>query len=196
MSNQSDEMFFVKINEYPDYEVNQNGDVKNVKTNKILKPILIKGYYRVNLYKNGTRKSKYVHQLVADAFLTKIEDKPYVIHINNIKTDNQLKNLKFASYNEVGRNRLKYDDVNYQFVNEIPPNSLHIKHIKDNDISDIGLYFNKNTNEFYLKIIDNKYRIMYKNPHGTSYNIRFDFNGKQMHYSPFQMKRDYNEYFN
>ena len=191
------EMFFVTINGYTNYKINPDGVVKNIKTNKELKPHLNKnGYYYVNLYENRIRKHKPIHQLVANAFLTKPNEKCVVDHINNDRTDNRLENLRFVSCNENTRNRLKNASVNYKFVNEIPTNSLHITFIKDNDITNIGLYFNKQSNEFYIKMTDNKYRIMNKNPNKKSYFIQFRFNGKIITYSPKQLKRDYTDYFN
>ena len=190
------EIFFVTINGYTNYQISPNGDVKNIKTNKILKPFLRRDYYCVRLCKNGIVKNKYIHQLVADAFLDKPNENSIVDHINNIKTDNRLENLRLVTQSENTRNKSKHYNVNYQFVNEIPSNSLHITQFKDNDITDIGLYFNKQTNDFYLKTADNKYKIMYKNKNGNSYQIRFRFKDKQINYSPKQMKRNYPDYFN
>ena len=191
-----DEMLFITIEGFPYYEVNKNGDVKNIKTNKILKPTLnTKGYYVVNLYENGIRKTKTIHKLVAESFLSNPDNLPDVNHINNDRTDNRIENLEFASINANNRNKLKHSNVNYTFINEVPSNSLHITFIKNNDITDVGLFFNKQTEEFYIKMTDNKYRIMYKNPHRKSYFIQYRFNGKVITYSPNQMKRDYNEYF-
>lgn len=191
-----DEMFFVTINGYTNYKVNPDGKVINVKTNKELKPALNKnGYYYVCLCKNGIKKIKTIHKLVAETFLFNDDNLPDVNHINNIKTDNRIENLEFASIEANNRNKLKHFNVNYTFVNEIPTDSLHITFIKDNDISNTGLYFNKNTDQFYLRMTNNKYKIMHKNLNGKSYTIQFRFNNKQINYSPKQLKRDYNDYF-
>lgn len=191
-----DEMFFVTINGYTNYKVNPDGTVKNIKTNKELKPVLNKnGYYYVMLYKNGIRENKRVNILVANAFLSNLDKLPDVDHINNVRTDNRIENLRFVSKNENNRNKLKHAGVIYKYVNELPANSLHITFIKNNDITDVGLFFNKQTEEFYIKMTDNKYKIMYKNPHRKSYFIRFRFNNKQIHYSLSQLRKDYPEYF-
>lgn len=66
---------------------------------KILKPCLgSKGYFLVNIAQN----KKYVHQLVAEAFL---DHKPcghkiVVDHINNVSIDNTLVNLQLISQRE------------------------------------------------------------------------------------------------
>ena len=42
------------INGYENYEISDHGNVKNIKTNKMLKPRNDgNGYYKVNLYNNG-----------------------------------------------------------------------------------------------------------------------------------------------
>lgn len=58
------------------------------------------GYLYVVLCKNGIRKLRKVHQLVAESFLNHIPDrtlKTVIDHINNIKTDNRAENLQLIT---------------------------------------------------------------------------------------------------
>ena len=57
-------------------------------------------------------KGKYyqVHRLIAEAFLPNIDNKPEVDHINRIKTDNQVSNLRWVTREENLRNR---DDADH-----------------------------------------------------------------------------------
>lgn len=72
---------------------------KNKKT--IKKPyIMNNGYYRVDLWKNNIRKACLVHNLVADAFLLKIKDKPIINHIDGNKLNNNINNLERCDYSE------------------------------------------------------------------------------------------------
>ena len=59
-----------------------------------------KGYLRCNLKNDGKRYDFTVHRLVAEAFLTNEDNKPFVNHINGIKTDNRVKNLEWCTQEE------------------------------------------------------------------------------------------------
>lgn len=81
------------------YQIGNKGSVKNIKTNKILKPgINSDGYYTVLLSKDGKQKSFKVHRLVAKHFLKEV--KIQVNHKNGIKTDNNADNLEFVTAHE------------------------------------------------------------------------------------------------
>ena len=93
----------------------------NVKTNKkgewINRKTCINkntGYPTVALYMNKVNKLKYVHRLVAEAFLDNIENKPEVDHINTIRTDNRVDNLRWVTKienrnNPITKERLRRD---------------------------------------------------------------------------------------
>ena len=53
---------------YP-YQANEQGEIRNSITGRILKPIVSNGYNRVNLTTDGKRVTKYVHRLVWESFL-------------------------------------------------------------------------------------------------------------------------------
>lgn len=97
------------IPEYEGYQVSNLGRVKSLERidalghrvkEKILKPGLARGYYRVILYKNSIKKKYYVHRLVWIAFNGQIPENIQVNHINEIKTDNRLENLNLMTRKE------------------------------------------------------------------------------------------------
>ena len=83
------------------YEVNNLGQVKNLKTNRILKTQILKiGYNSVTLCKNSKLTTKYIHRLISMAFIPNLQNKIEVNHINGIKTDNRISNLEWATHKE------------------------------------------------------------------------------------------------
>jgi hypothetical protein len=88
------------------YQISNLGNIKSLKRNgeRIMNPCIdkTKGYLRVNLFKESKRKSLYVHQLVAIAFLGHKPNgnKLVVDHMDNDKTNNRLDNLQVISSRE------------------------------------------------------------------------------------------------
>ena len=92
---------FKKIDGYDNYSVSTFDRVRNDTNNQILKPGGDgRGYYIVCLHKNKKRKTHKVHRLVGLAFIPNRDDKPIVDHIDGYPSNNHLKNLRWASYEE------------------------------------------------------------------------------------------------
>lgn len=81
----------------PNYLISNIGNVMNIKTRKILKHQIKKGYHRLELTSIDGRRSLYVHRLVAEAFILNPENKPQVNHINGNKDDNSIENLEWCT---------------------------------------------------------------------------------------------------
>ena len=65
---------------------------------RILKPErTFKGYFRVQLAKNGIKKKVYIHRIVASHFIDNLLNKAQVNHKNGIKNDNRVENLEWVS---------------------------------------------------------------------------------------------------
>jgi len=90
------------IDNNPDYQVSNTGLVRSIKHNrvKVLRPTLSCGYWRIELWSDATRKHHMVHRLVALAFIPNPDGKNEVDHINRIKTDNRVENLRWATRSE------------------------------------------------------------------------------------------------
>lgn len=58
------------------------------------------GYHMVSLSKNGKVKKYKVHRLVAEAFIPNPKNKPTINHKNEIRHDNHVCNLEWATYQE------------------------------------------------------------------------------------------------
>lgn len=96
-----------QIAEYPQYTIDTNGRVFSTRTKKYLNPIITKkGYAQVNLSIDGVRKSVLVHRLVAEAFLDNPLSLPEIDHINTIRDDNRVENLRWCNRKENENNPL------------------------------------------------------------------------------------------
>ncbi|AHL19660.1 NUMOD4 motif family protein [Enterococcus phage VD13] len=77
-----------------------NGNSRNV-PERLLTPVKNKkGYLNVFLYKSGKATQYRVHRIVAEAFLVNNENKPQINHINEIRDDNRISNLEWATSKE------------------------------------------------------------------------------------------------
>lgn len=89
------------IEGYPNYEVSNLGRVRNIKFDRVRKPMIDKdGYLYVVLSLNGKTTNNKIHRLVASAFIPNPENKREVNHINGIKTDNRVENLEWNTRSE------------------------------------------------------------------------------------------------
>lgn len=93
------------------YQVSNEGRVKRVgkyrnqfiewESEHILKPAIHdRGYLFVQLSINNKIYRRYVHRLVAEAFIPNLENKPTVNHIDGNKLNNDVSNLEWATYLE------------------------------------------------------------------------------------------------
>ena len=92
---------WVVCEDYPSYMINREGQVKSNLTNKILKPSRLKtSYMCVGLRKDGKSYTVRLHRLLAKAFIPNIENKPHIDHINGVREDNRLENLRWCTNKE------------------------------------------------------------------------------------------------
>ena len=95
------------IKGFENYVIFEDGVLINIETGKEVKPYLEKaiGYYRVGLTKNKKKHKFYLHRLLALAYIPNPHNKPEVDHINRIKTDNRIENLRWATHLENMQNK-------------------------------------------------------------------------------------------
>ena len=92
----------------------KRGDKKMHVKELVLKNTLdSKGYYMVALCdkERGSMQKARVHRLVAEAFIKNPYDKPHIDHINTIKTDNRVQNLRWVTYKENANNPITLERV-------------------------------------------------------------------------------------
>lgn len=70
------------------------------------------GYLYVRLInKKGQRKRVLIHRALMEAFVPNPENKPYIDHINTIKTDNNLENLRWVTPKENTNNPITLEHI-------------------------------------------------------------------------------------
>ena len=83
------------------YSISSNGQIYSTRSDKVLKPVTNeKGYLKICLQDNGIPKHFRVHRLVAQTFIPNPQGKPTVDHINGIRSDNRVENLRWATMEE------------------------------------------------------------------------------------------------
>jgi len=127
----------MEIQGYPNYLIYEDGRVFS-KGNKFNKPKFLKyrhdnrGYYIVNLYKEGKPKNQKIHRLVALHYIPNPNNFPCIDHIDRDRHNNSIDNLRWCDYatnnqnidlrkdNKLGiKNISKCQNVGYTFQKRI-----------------------------------------------------------------------------
>ena len=89
-----------EINDIPNYQVSNLGNIRNKKTLRKLKCGLVRGYPHIDFYNSKSRKNYYVHRLVAEAFIDNPHNLPQVNHKDGNKLNNSVDNLEWCTCQE------------------------------------------------------------------------------------------------
>ena len=95
------------IADFPNYQVSSFGNVKNVKTCKLMRLNTRCGYLKVSLVSKNSKKDHLVHRLVALEFLDNPENKTDVNHKDKNGLNNNLSNLEWMTRQENNIHRCK-----------------------------------------------------------------------------------------
>ena len=114
------------IPEYENYQACKEGFIYNKKTKRVLQGSLRNGYKRVTI--DGKLHS--VHILVYETFVEKIPKGFVIDHINGIRDDNRIENLRCVSQSEnmknahrnghKGQQKVRQYDLEHNFIKEYP----------------------------------------------------------------------------
>ena len=149
------------------YKVSDRGNVYSVERmssqgNKIggrmLKPIRHgNGYIRVSLCKNGIKKNKRVHRLVAEAFIPNPEKLPQVNHKDENPSNNEFSNLEWcdARYNS-----------NYGTRNERIRKKVRAVNIKNGEVIRFKSTVEAGSKGYYPSIVARVCKGVYKDGSG------------------------------
>ena len=86
------------------YEINEAGNIRSLHPrnyHKHIEPRIDRGgYYTVRLSKDGQTVTRFVHRLLAAAYIANPENKKLINHKNGNKLDNSLDNLEWCTPSE------------------------------------------------------------------------------------------------
>lgn len=90
---------FKVIEEFPQYQISNLGNIKNSKGDLLVvgRRKSNSGYIQVRLYSNGKYHYRYIHRLIALAFIPNPNEYRTINHVNGNKLDNRISNLEWAS---------------------------------------------------------------------------------------------------
>lgn len=91
------------IQDCPSFEVSDNGEVRHRKHKKIRKFSFRDGYARVTI----SGRCLQVHRVVAKAFLQDYSENQPVDHINRVRNDNRVSNLRMSTNTQNLNNKVK-----------------------------------------------------------------------------------------
>jgi len=136
------------------YEASNIGNIRRI-GGKILSPkTKSNGYKEVGIYVNKIGKSRYVHRLVAEAFLGDLNDK-IINHKDGNKANNSIDNLECVTYSENSLHSVKV-------LGNKPSFFLGSKHgmakINENIVLAIRDKYKVNNS---LKVLSDEYNIPY-----------------------------------
>jgi hypothetical protein len=95
---------WVECKSLPGYFVNRQGEIKG-KTGCICKTSLSNGGYAILCRQ---RKAFKIHKLVAEVFIENPNNYPEIDHINRIRTDNRVENLRWVTREQNQQNKNIY----------------------------------------------------------------------------------------
>ena len=159
-----------------DYEINENNvyQIRRKGTNRNIKLSTNKdGYLQCTL--NG--KKLYHHRVVALQFIKNPDNKPFIDHINHVRTDNRIENLRWATRLENNQNKGSMNGKSFVFTEEIDDECVRIEKYGNRELE--GYYYDFNQDIFYKEVETNKYRLLniYHRKNGQAYLKLYDKNG-------------------
>jgi hypothetical protein len=181
---------FRRIGGYDNYSVSNLGNVRNDRTNRILRPGLSSvGYLTVVLYQNGTKSTKYVH-LVASVFIGEANGRD-IDHCDRNRLNNHVSNLRYVSKSDNCRNKTSHMGTIYQFVPTLPENAIELTEYGAHHFD--NLYYHDGT--FYV-FTGLEYRILpyITNPRTHSIYVgAYDRNGTHRNINIAKYRRSIND---
>lgn len=149
------------LQNYKNYSVSNFGNIKNNKTNRILKQSFNKQNYAYVWVKNNDNvwKQVRIHRLVAQEFIPNPENKPCINHLDYNPSNNRVDNLEWVTYQEnsdYSREHLKSIIHNYKHSQEMK-HKISLKRTNFNN--ELGHHIYKHRRKYIFKFMTNGNKI-------------------------------------
>ena len=188
---------YITLNDFPDYEIKttyphhirrkvdkhcikpRNNDKKNSTEDNY--------YERITLNK----RNKYVHRIIAAQFIPNPNGYKYVDHINRIKCDNRIENLRWTDASDNNRNKTSYKNIECNYIDSLSDNKIKINKYNEHNLT---CYYYDNDKFYYHN--GNQYRelnLITDKKSGASYVNVIDSNRKRVHIYLNKFKKIINE---
>ena len=175
-------MSWQEVKGFPNYEIFSEYpfQIRKKSNQRILKETILKttGYIVCRL----NNKMYLKHRIIANNFIENPNNYEFVDHINHVRTDNRIENLRFVSNRMNSNNR-----ANQEFVDEIPEDNISVE--KYNNWNFEFLYFVPENDTFYVyNGINYVVKPKFQNKSGYWFIAVCDTNNKQrsIYYNKFK----------
>ena len=105
--------------------------IRRIGSNRIIsESVNTRGYIQCTLNRDTYIK----HHIIAKQFIPNPNNLPEVDHINHIKTDNRIENLRWCTKSENDLNRTSVHGIEYEFVNDISEEAIEITNYGNHEV--------------------------------------------------------------
>lgn len=152
-----------------DYEINTEYPYEiRRKSNKriISESVNHYGYIQIALNQKNYKK----HRVIALQFILNPNNFSEVDHIDHDRTNYHIENLRWISSSNNSKNKASNKGVVYEFVDDIPDDSIKVTHYNSHEFEDYYYYHDDETNEDNFYWFNGKqYRILHINESKRGY---------------------------
>jgi hypothetical protein len=164
---QEPEVEWTQLREHPDYDIQSeypflirkraNGRIMTLSPSS-------DGYLRV--YIDGQYNKH--HKVVAEEFIDNPDNLPEIDHLNHVRDDNHLENLRWVSRSTNCKNRTAFNSVRAEYVDELPDGAEPLPEIRGKPLAQ-GHY--SNGRDYYVEIATGRYRRMHHSHRNNSWRV-------------------------
>lgn len=134
-----------------DRVINDRG--RHLKGRVLAQSIGTSGYLHVGPSINGKQPPKYIHRLVAEAFIPNPDSRPHVNHIDGNKQNNHLSNLEWATAKENSQHAWVTGLANHSGENHASSK------LTEDDVRFIRKHYNPDITDFNLQALAEKFGV-------------------------------------